>query len=171
MLTQRRNADTSTVRKGYEFIFEFQWKALTESVQLIFRAVGIYFFLLLAVIGAIYNSKIAGTELQVVVSAIIAVSIVFAPMMIFIAWGVIKGINDLEFSLRKLCPFQFDATKMDAFFRRGRLAARVVTVCAIIILVIIMIAVTLIQFRHEQGNSLERSHVESNQADSTLTAK
>lgn len=132
---------------GYKFIFEFQWKALTESVQLIFRGIGIYFFLLLAVIGAIYNSKISGTELQVAIGATLAVSALFAPMMLFIAWGVIMGLNDIETTLRKLHPTQFSATGMDKFFRRGRLAARVAMGCAIAILLVIIVAVSLIQFR------------------------
>ena len=141
------NTDAASAREGYQIIFDFQWKSLTESVQLISKGVGIYFFLLLAVIGAIYNSNISGTELQLIVGAIILISILFAPTMLFIAWGVIKGLNDLEVSLRRCCPSQFDAIGMATYFRRGRLAARVGTACAIIILMIIISAVALIQFR------------------------
>ena len=128
-------------------IFDFQWKSLSESVQLITKGVGLYFFILLAIIGAIYNSKISGIELQIVVGAIIAVSILFAPTMLFIAWGVIKGLKDLEASLRSICPDQFDSLGMIEYFRRGRLAARVGTACAIFILLIIISAVALIQYR------------------------
>jgi hypothetical protein len=142
-----RNRPEPSSPDGYKFIFEFQWKALTESVQLIFRGIGIYFFLILAVVGAIYNSKITGTELQVAIGATIAVSVLFAPMMLFIAWGVIKGLNDLESTLKKIHPAQFDAAGMDAFFSRGRLAARVAMGCAITILLIIIAAVALIQYR------------------------
>jgi hypothetical protein len=147
MPTDKRNADAAISRESYRFIFEFQWKALTETAQLISKVVGIYFFLLLAVIGAIYNSKIVGTELQVIVIAMIIVSVMFAPMMIFAAWGVIRGIDDLEISLRKICPMQFESIGMDAFFRRGRLTARVGAGCAIAILIVIVVAVALIQFR------------------------
>ena len=80
-------------------------------------------------------------------SAIILISTLFAPMMLFIAWGVIKGLNDLEVSLRSICPSQFDDIGMAAYFRRGRLAARVGTGCAITILMVIIAAVALIQFR------------------------
>ena len=64
MTEDNLTADAASAREGYQTIFDFQWKSLTESVQLISKGVGIYFFLLLAVIGAIYNSNITGTELQ-----------------------------------------------------------------------------------------------------------
>lgn len=147
MTTEEQYAGTASAREGYQVIFEFQWKSLTESVQLVTKAVGIYFFLLLAVIGAIYNSKIAGIELQIIVGTIIIISIIFAPMILFLAWGIIKGLNDLEVALQRICPLEFDAIGMKEYFRRGRLAARVATGCAIIILIIIIAAVALIQYR------------------------
>lgn len=140
-------ADYCDSLDGYKTIFDFQWKSLTESVQIIVKGVGLYFFTLLAIIGAIYNSKISGTELTIIISAITLISILFAPIMLFMAWGIIKGLNDLEVSLRSICPSQFDAIGMAEYFRRGRLAARVGIVCAIIILLIIIGAVVLIQFR------------------------
>lgn len=147
MTADKRITEATNAREAHKFLFEFQWKSLTESVQLITKGVGFYILLLLAVIGAIYNSKLVGTELKFAVVAIVTITILFGPMIIFIAWGVVRGIDDLENSLRKICPTQFEAAGMEKYFLRGRLAARVATGSAILILIVIVVTVALIQFR------------------------
>ena len=130
-----------------KFMFGFQWKALTASVDAIAKGISIYFVLLLASIGAVYQSGLSGTELQVVVYALLLVTVLFGPMMIFFAWGVIRGLEDLEETMRRVNPAQFDAVELARFFQRGRLVTRVAVTCCILILFVIGATVATIQFR------------------------
>ena len=147
MTADKKQHDAASSREAYRLLFDFQWKSLTQTLELATKGIGFYFLLLLASIGAIYQSKMQGAELRIAVAAVVAISILFSPILIFFSWGILKGLDDLQASLRRICPVQFDEVAMERYFQRGRITARVAAACCVLILAVVIISVTFVQFR------------------------
>jgi hypothetical protein len=123
------NVDVTHRRKATEVFLDFQWKSLVQTVDVICKGLGFYFLVLLGVVGAIYQAKIAGIELRITTISVVVISITVAIACGFLAWGVIQGLFDVQTTLRSFNPEVFDEQNLNNYFRRARVAARAVMLC------------------------------------------
>ena len=94
------NVDVTHLRKSTEVFLDFQWKSLVQTVDVICKGIGFYFVVLLGVIGVIYQSRLSGMELTVAITAVVLISIAVSVACGFLALGVIRGLFDVQKTLR-----------------------------------------------------------------------
>jgi hypothetical protein len=122
--------------------FDFQYKSLTETVNLLVKAAGAFYItVMIALIGYLLTQDISDkTRNVIIVSAVILTACVFI-VGLAICWGVILGISDMRNTLKRYDEKLFSSIDLDKFFYRGRklvIFSIITCVIAIILIFILM---------------------------------
>jgi hypothetical protein len=141
------NVDITHRRRSTEVFLDFQWKSLVQTVDVTCKGIGFYFLVLLGVIGAIYQAKITGLELQFAITSVVTISIAVSIGCGFLAWGVVQGLYDVQAILRSFNPDVFDEHNLNNYFRRARIAARAAVISCLAVLLVIVGALISLQYR------------------------
>ena len=139
--------DLAHRRKSIEVYLDFQWKTLVQALDTLMKAVGFYFLVLLGVTGAIYQSKLQGTELHFAVVATVALTTLIGIIVLALAYGVVRGVADLRATAEEVNSELFFRLALDKYFARARRVAFVVLGCTFAILILILVVVYGIKFR------------------------
>lgn len=118
--------------------FDFQYKSLTETVNLLVKAAGAFYVtVMIALIGYLITQQVSpSTHRVIVISATLLTACVFA-VGIAICWGVTKGIQDMKNTLERYDEDLFCKCNLESFFIRGRKVVLFSIVTCIIVMVLI----------------------------------
>jgi hypothetical protein len=114
--------------------FEFMWKAIVQAVDLLAKGTTYYFTIFVFITGFIFTAKIS-VELQLLLLCVVTVvSVLFAIIMLSFAYGVTKGLGQLELALKKHHRSAYSSLDMALFFKRGKIVGQTTTVACLLIL-------------------------------------
>lgn len=132
--TELRAKKADKLHKALETNYEFMWRSLVQTVDLLAKGTTYYFTIFGVIGGFLFTAKLSPRLelLLVVVSSV--VSILFAVIMISFAYGVLKGVNQMEKALLRIHPVAFQTLAMESFFRRGKRVGVITTACCVLIL-------------------------------------
>ena len=98
---------------------EFKYNSLVETVHLLEKGVAFYFAIVAVAVGYVFSVNLTTNQVWTILIGAASVSFLFAIAMLSAAYGVLRGIYDLKFGMKKVDPTTFEIMKMEAYFRRG----------------------------------------------------
>lgn len=134
------NEQIARYNKALETNFDFMWKALVQTVDLLAKGATFYFTVLGLVAGFIFTQKLPTQTMLTLVTTCVVISILFGIIAIAFAYGVITGLLQLKKALHAIHPAAYDVLSMEAFFRRGLIVTAVAVMCCLAILMAIAIS-------------------------------
>ncbi|SFU32274.1 hypothetical protein SAMN05216339_101339 [Nitrosomonas eutropha] len=135
--SDKQKAAKAHTRKSLEIYYEFQFRSLVQTGELLTKGVAYYFTILAAIGGYLYTAKLPLVEQRLLVIVSLIVSTLFAFIMIVVGYGVLKGIGQMERTLAKYNSNEFEAIAMPQYFRRGKIVGIMVALCCLGILFVI----------------------------------
>lgn len=129
--------DVAYQRKTLEIYYEFQWRSLVQTVELLTKGVTYYFTILAAIAGYIFTAKLLPEEQKPLIIVIVMVSVLLAVIIITMGYGVLRGISQMETTLAQYNAVAFVELSMPAYFKRAKMVGIVVAVCCMLILITI----------------------------------
>lgn len=130
-------------RKALEVFYEFQWRSLVQTVDLLSKAVTYYFAILAALVSYLFSAKLTLLDQQLISQVIFFVSGFFMLISISLSYGVLRGISDMKNTLIRHNPKVFQQVELHRYFLRGRIVGSIVVLSSLSILVTICIALVL----------------------------
>lgn len=130
-------------RKSLEIFYEFQWRSLVQTVELLSKAVTYYFAILAALVGYLFTAKLTLLDQQLISRVIFFVSGFFMLLAIAMSYGILRGIADMKNSLTRYNLKVFQTAELHRYFRRGQFVGIVVVASSLSILVTICVALAL----------------------------
>lgn len=127
-------------RKSHEIFYDFQWKSIVQTIEVITRGVGFYTLILVAVAGAIYQSRLSGRELNIALAGVTFMTLFLMIAFGFLSWGVFTALKDLQKTLRSLNEIVFHECELEAYFTRARTVAIAVMACSVFGVLVILLA-------------------------------
>jgi uncharacterized protein YybS (DUF2232 family) len=124
--------------------FDFQYKSLTETVNLLVKAAGTFYVtIMIALIGYLFTQKISdATRNVIIICAVILTACMFI-VGAAICWGVILGITDMRNTLKQYDEALFSNCDLDAFFKRGRKVVLFAIICCVSSMISILLLIFL----------------------------
>ena len=144
---KEENKELAHRRKSIELFLDFQWKSIVQTVEVINKAIGFYFLVLLGVFGAIYQAKISGIDLSVAIVAVSLITIAVCAACAFLIWGVITGLYDIQNTLQSFNSGVFDERGLAHYFRRARIVARAVVISSFLVFLVIVGALVSLKYK------------------------
>ncbi len=139
-MNDRAKDDRSHERQSIEIFYEFQWRSLVQTVELLSKAVTYYFAILAALVGYLFTAKLSLLDQQLISRVIFFVSGFFMLLAVAMFYGILRGIADLKSTLTRYNPTAFQKAELHRYFRRGQIVGIVVVASSLSILVTICVA-------------------------------
>ena len=130
-------------RKSLEIFYEFQWRSLVQTVDLLSKTVTYYFAILAALVGYLFTAKLTHLDQQLISRVIFYVSGFFMLITISMSYGILRGIRDMKNSLIQYNPKIFQQADLHGYFRRGQIVGIVIVTSSLSILAIICAALAI----------------------------
>src|SRR5258705_4521990 len=86
-------------RKTLEIYYEFQWRSVVQTIELLTKGVTYYFTILAAIAGYVFTAKLLPKEQKPLIIVSVIVSVLFAVIIITMGYGVLRGISQMEATL------------------------------------------------------------------------
>lgn len=137
-MTDTDSSDAVTYqRKTLQIYYEFQWRSLVQTVELLTKGTTYYFTILAAITGYVFTAKLLPEEQKPLIIVSVIVSMLFAVIIISMGSGVLRGIGQMEVTLAQYNAVAFEELAMPAYFKRAKMVGIVVAVCCLLILITI----------------------------------
>lgn len=124
-------------RKTLEIYYEFQWRSIVQTVELLTKGVTYYFTILAAIAGYVFTARLLPEEKKPLIIVSVTVSVLLAAIIITMGYGVLRGIGQMEATLAHYNAVAFVELSMPAYFKRAKIVGIVVAVCCMLILITI----------------------------------
>ena len=123
---------------------DFQWKALSNTASILSKGIAFYLAIIAAVTGYILTKQLS---CEVKVMAVLAGSITSVIATIAggsLAWGLNKGLRNLEITLMEMDKELFYKLQLNLFLVRGRRVIWIVSGCAALVLVLCVLCMVFL---------------------------
>jgi hypothetical protein len=146
MKLNSRTNDKESYRKALEINYDFMWKSLVQTVDLLTKGTAYYFTIIGVVGGFLFTSKIHEDLQLIFISVITVISFFFAIIMLSFGYGVLKGIHQMENALKQIDAKAFHVLEMSRFFRRGRVVGIMAALLCLAILLTLSVGLAMKMF-------------------------
>jgi len=124
-------------RKSFELFYEFKWRSITISIDL-FTKLATYFFSFVAIVfGIILTNTFDERHVEVLVYTILAVSFLYVIIACAFGYGIFRGLQQLEKTLKAYDESAFEMLKTRQFIKRGIIIGVIVSVVCVLMVVVV----------------------------------
>jgi hypothetical protein len=118
-------------------IIDFQFKAIVEAANTLFKLTTIYFVVIGASLGYVFSTSLAKSVVIWLIYGLLGISTFYLIVCLALSYGVVKGLVDIRHGLAALEPHVAEETNIVNFMKRGGRVSVLAAFCCVAIVTII----------------------------------
>lgn len=132
-----------SLQQAYEIFVDFKTKTLIEVTNIVSKGATLYLAMLGLFAGYVVTQDISNEIKQLLLIISLTMSIIVIAVIAIISWGVYRGINNIENTLKSFHSEGFARAGMSDYFRDGRIVFWAIVATGFAALLILLLVISI----------------------------